>query len=345
MKWGIAVLLILGAVAAACAALLVGAMGAGSSASAAKSSPGVEVVVAAKSLPAMTVVTLEHFTKQAVPRNELPQGQQLTNPIRVVGRILAVPVIEGQVLTESCFVADGSGAQLAAALPEGMRAFTVNLSSRAIPDQFLLYPGCVVDVLVSFRLSSSPRSEGQAISTTMLRGIQVLVVSGESVVSTPEEEQASQRTRSTSTSRGLQVTLLVDSKQAEALQLAVDNGSSISLAIRNPLDKSQIHMEGTVLSQGRLADLGSLLTPAVLGPGEKQDALLQQQPIPDIPQQGQADNTSATDLPEPQPKPDEGYQTRQYPRWGVTVIRGRETKTEELAVSGNEGAAGANQEK
>jgi Flp pilus assembly protein CpaB len=171
----------------------------------------------------MTVVTLEHFTKQAVPRNELPQGQQLTNPIRVVGRILAIPVVEGQVLTESCFVADGSGAQLAAALPEGMRAFTVNLNSRAIPDQFLLYPGCVVDVLVSFRLSSSPRSEGQA-------------VSGESVVSTPEEEQANQRTRSTNTSRGLQVTLLVDSKQAEALQLAVDNGSSISLAIRNPLD-------------------------------------------------------------------------------------------------------------
>jgi Flp pilus assembly protein CpaB len=345
MKWGIVILLILGAVAAACAALLVGAMGAGSSASAAKNAPGIEVVVAAKSLPAMTVVTLEHFTKQAVARNELPQGQQLVSPIRVVGRILAVPVVEGQVLTESCFVPEGSGAQLAAALPEGMRAFTVNLSSRALPDEFLLYPGCVVDVLVSFKLSSSARSEGQAISTTMLRGIQVLAVSGQSVVSNGEEEQNSQKTRTTS--RGLQVTLLVDSKQAEALQLAADNGSSISLAIRNPLDKSQVHMEGTVLSQGRLANLGSLLTSAVLGPSEKQEVLLQKQPVLSLPQQAQADNTSVVDVPAPAPKPQpvEGYQARQYPRWGVTVIRGRETTTEELAVAGSEASAGANQGK
>lgn len=338
MKLGIVVLLILGAVAAACAALLVGAMGAGSSASTTKTSPGVEVVVAAKSLPAMTIVRREDFTKQAVSRNELPTGQQLVSPIRVVGRILSRPVVEGQVLTESCFVPEGSGAQLAAELPDGMRAFTVNLSSRALPDKFLLYPGCVVDVLVSFKLSSRSQTEGQAISTTMLRGIQVLAVSGESVVSNTEEEQNNQRTRSSS--RGLQVTLLVDSKQAEALQLAADNGSSISLAIRNPLDKTQVHLEGTVLSQGRLANLGSLLTSAVLGPGDQQGAL-----IPSVPPSAQADDTSGTDLPAPLPQPIESYQGRQYPRWGVTVIRGRETKTEELAVSGNEAAAGANQGK
>lgn len=342
MKWGIVVLLIFGVVAAACAALLVSTMGSGSSA-AAKNSQAFEVVVARKSLPAMTVVTLDDFVKQKVSKNELPQGQQVASPTRVVGRVLSVPVTEGQVLSESCFIADGTGAQLASALPDGMRAFTVNLNTRATPDRLLLYPGCVVDVLFSAKLSSQDR-RGQALSATILRGIQVLAVQGDSVVSNPAAEDAVAAKTRPASSSGLQVTLLVDSKQAEALQLAVDNGN-ISLAVRNPLDKSLGEMEATVLNQGQLANLGSALTPEILAATQKakqkeqeKDWLASQIITPD--EEGQANSSAVL----PQPQSGENYQAPKRPRYAITVIRGRETKTEEFDVVGSE-ANGVNEGK
>lgn len=341
MKWGIIVLLILGLVAAGSAAILVSALRQGASASADKNLPsGVEVMMARTSLPAMTVITLDDVIKEKVSKDNLPKGR-LSTPARVIGRVLAIPVVEGQVLTESCFVTEGTGAQLAAALPHGMRAVTVTLSSNSIPDELLLYPGCVVDVLVSFRLTSTERDRGQAISTTMLRGIQVLAVAGDSVVSIPDDE-AKSGTRARRTSRGATVTLMVDPKQAEALQLAADNGS-IALAIRNPLDKNQVDMEATVLSQGRLASLGSVLTPAVFAAAQKERDSLAEKPSSTGDSQEKAKGDSANLA--QQPKSGEESQNRRYPSWGITVIRGRETKVEELPIPEGKAATEADAKK
>ena len=340
MKWGIAILLILGVVAAACAALLMGTLSAGSSASDEKQSNSIEVAMAKVSLPAMTVITLDHINEEIVSRDELPQGQ-LVSPSRIIGRVLSMPVMEGQVLTESCFVTEGTGSLLAASLPHGMRAVTVSVSNRSMPDRILLYPGCVVDVLVAYRLSSRA-SEGQALSTTMLRGMQVLAVSGESVITNPNTEEES-GTKKRNTSRGTLVTLMVDPKQAEALQLAVENGS-ISLSLRNPLDRKLFELEGTVLSQGRLAHLGSMLTPTV--PHEQglsvvqpfSDDNPQEQTISSNNPQDTAQEGSifGTKMPVQQPKKTEQYQIPKSPRWGVTVIRGRESKIEEFETSEND---------
>lgn len=336
MKWGVVILLILGVMAAACAALLIGAMGTNSSATA-KNPQGVEVVVARKSLPAMTVVTLDDFVKQMVSRNELPQGQ-VASPARVVGRVLSVQVVEGQVLTESCFIADGTGAQVVAAIPEGMRAVTLNLNSRAVPDALFLYPGSVVDIVFSFKLAS--RSVGEAGSLTILSGIQVIAVDGESVVSNPEQ-QAKAKTRRASS--GLQVTLLVDQKQAEALQVLDDNGN-ISLTIRNPLDKTVGDMQATVLSQGQLARLSSLLTAEGVAAPQKERAMrdwlaAQVLGAKDPNEQADGNDTSSTPMPAAQPQMDQDYQAPKRPRWGVEVIRGRETKVEEFDVAGSESGA------
>lgn len=331
MKWGIIVLLILGIAAAASAAILVGILRTDSSTSASKnSSSNVEVAMAKISMPAMTIMTLDHVIKEEVAKEDLPEGR-LFSPSKVIGKVLAVPVVKGQILTDSCFVTEGTGAQLAAALPYGMRAVSINLSSRAIPDELLLYPGCVVDVLVSFKLSSADRSKGQAISTTMLRGIQVLAVAGDSVVSKQDKEGKS-TAKARRTGSTVVVTLMVEPKQAEALQLAANNGS-ISLAIRNPLDKRPVDMEATILSQGRLASLGSVLTPAVL-------ATVQREQGPSA-EQAQGDSTTDTDIMGQQFISDEEYRIRQSPRWGITVIRGREATVEELDIHQNEPAAAA----
>jgi pilus assembly protein CpaB len=330
---------ILGLAAAACAAILVSTIGAKTTASADKNtSPGIEVAMAKTSLPAMTVITLEHVVKETVPKEDLPEGG-FTSPTGVIGRVLSVPVVEGQILTESCFVAAGSGAQLAAAIPHGMRSFTITLSSKTIPDIELLYPGCVVDVLVAFRLSSRA-SDGEALSTTMLRGIQVLAVQGESVVSNPEQEteegtSAAPKARRTSRGGATRVTLMVDTKQAEALQLAAENGI-ISLTIRNPLDRNLVDLKATILSQGQLIHSGSALTPVVPSNDEKSLELFLEQARGKI-----SSDANDSNIPMPKPALPEEYLKSKSSLWGVTVIRGQDKKVEELDMPETKGVGGA----
>jgi len=326
MRWGIVILLLLGVVAAACAAVLMGALSVGSSASGEKLSKTVEVAMARESLPAMTVLTLDDITKEMVSRNDLPNGQ-LVSSGGIVGRVLGVPVVEGQVLTESCFVTEGSGSQIIAQIPRGMRAFTVPVSSKAMPDRALLNPGCVVDVLVAYKLSSR-NSEGEALSTTMLRGIQVLAISGDLVVSNPEQEEE-KGTKKRDSSRGALVTLLVDTKQAEALQLAMENGN-ITLAIRNPLDKNEFDEDPSILNKGRLTPRGSDLPPAVLPSVGQESGSNNSQ------QMDSGNGIDGTNLPGTQPNFEDRYNSRRNPLREIEVIRGREKKVEEFDTAETE---------
>ncbi|MHC4741903.1 MAG: Flp pilus assembly protein CpaB [Planctomycetota bacterium] len=256
MKWSVTILITLGLLAGLSAAILVKFMRSdGTDDTVAET----QVVLVSEDLSPMTILKSSHLTVKSVAKNKLPEGC-LTDPVQAVGKILAVPVVKEQMLTESCFVKDGSRAQVAAMLPEGMRAVSLSLSSSSISGG-LLYPGCVVDVLASFRLSSSSE-RGQALSTTLLRSIQVLAVEGDSVVSQKEEGEKKPTTARAGQNK-LTVTLMVDPRQAEALQLASGQGT-ISLALRNPLDTTPVDTEAMVLSQGRLAELGSAMAAAVI---------------------------------------------------------------------------------
>lgn len=310
MKWAIIALILLGLSAALFAGILVSTLRFNSPASA-NGSIDVGVVLVTKSLPAMSVVTSSHVSKDTASVNKLPEGY-LSSPAQAVGRVLAVPVVEGQVLTHYCFVTEGTAAQLAASLPDGMRAFSVSLSSSAIMGG-LLYPGCVVDVLATFNLRRTER--GEAVSTTLLRGIQVLAVQNVSVVSQVSDADGKLSAVQTRTATGRQtVTLMVDSRQAEALQLAVAYGK-IALAMRNPLDKSTVDTEATVLSEGRLAKLGSALNPADLAAQEETDRTTEKPLETD-------ESTKQTEEVLPPKKPS----------WLMTVIRGQEIKEQDLDI-------------
>ncbi|MHC4704920.1 MAG: Flp pilus assembly protein CpaB [Planctomycetota bacterium] len=191
-----------------------------------------------------------------------------------------------------------------------MRAYTIHLRT-GVPDRALLYPGCFVDVLFTAKLSGrDPR--GEAIATPLLEEIQLLAIGGESVIThgNGEESKSSQRT----SSRGLAVTLLVDSRQAAALQLAAENGI-ISLAMRNPLDKKKGDREPMVLSQGQLADLASVLM--------LEDLAKEPEEVP-----AAVPPVSAEPIPPATPN-----ETRKSPkRRAVTVIRGNNSEVEELTI-------------
>ena len=328
MKWGIVILLVLGIVAAACAALLMGALSVRTSNAEGSESDKIEVAMAKEALPAITVITIDHINTEMVHKDELPPGQ-LVSPKQIIGRVLAMPVVEGQVLVESCFVPAGTASLLAAAIPHGMRAVTVTVPSRGMPDNALLYPGCVVDVLVSYQLSGN--TEGEALSTTMLRGIQVLAISGESVITNPDAEEKGTQKRSTS--RGSLVTLLVDTEQAEALQLALENGN-LMLSIRNPRDKDEFDEDPSILNKGKLTPRGSDLPPAFLPHLNREPNL----PVEESNQSGQKSSSNNSvqgvtgNMPVSKPKSGNKSNNRRNPLREITVIRGTQKEVEEFDV-------------
>jgi pilus assembly protein CpaB len=301
-------------IAALATAILIGALRADPADSqGGKSSGDMQVILANTPLPAMSVITLRDIIEKAVPKNTLPEGY-FTNSVQAVGKVLAVSVVEGQVLTKSCFVTEGSLSQLAAAIPPGMRAMSVMLSNRAITGG-LLYPGCVVDILASFKLPSRDSSKGQAVSATLLQGIQVLAVENVSVVSSEKDKKAYMDSKNKS-GKKLMVTLMVTPRQAEALQLAREYGS-VSVSMRNPLDRFPIDEDTTVLSEGQLARFGSVLTPSVLTSKQKRD-LLEKTRRPEKEYKKEYKNSD--------------FAGKQAPQWGVMVIRGQDVRIHQLDI-------------
>jgi pilus assembly protein CpaB len=332
LKWAIVALVILGLLAALSAALLVKALSS-------QKMPGkVRAVIATREIPARSWLTSQYVEVKEVPRAGLAEGY-FSDPTQVIGKVVAVTVPKDKVLTRSDLMSEGGGAQLAATLPYGKRAVSVPVSRHSVMGG-LLYPGCAVDVIATFRLRSR-ETEGEAISTTLLHNVQVLAVQDESIVSSSSEAEKKAKGPADNSIRDLTVTLMVDTRQAEALQIAMDNGK-ITLAMRNPLDQRAVDTEPMVLSQGKLARLGELLGPSVFA-------------SPSGPIGGDMNNPAAMSDPNMALAALEqggvnaqglerffGYEgglNRRNPQWQVTVIRGREVK-EEILQMGEGGAVG-----
>ena len=291
MKWSIAGLLLLGIGAAISASILVATLKVGAPALASTSlSPAeMQIMVAAKPMPAMSIVDARSVLTKTVPANEAP-ANSMRRPTDVIGKLLTVPIVEGQVLTSTCFADEKSGARLASALVHGMRAVSVSLT----PDKAgLLYAGCIVDVLVSL---NRPSTEGagtkEAMSMTLLQGVEVLAIDETSVMSEAPTSEASAAEAAANTRRGRRdrlVTLMVNSNQAKALQLASQYGA-VSLALRNPLDTAPVKTDSTMLSgladeytrivaalsppqsgEPKADDPGRAANPAQHGPGPQAD--------------------------------------------------------------------------
>jgi pilus assembly protein CpaB len=227
IKWTAAVLTLLGTAAAACAVVMMASLRAGTAKAA---EPGtaadVEILVAGKDMPPMTVIDGSSVTVRTLPSDQVPP-EFMSNPVLVVGKMLKLRMVEGQPFTKECFLTEGFPIP-----PEGKRAMSVELTSWAGLEG-VLYPGSVVDVLAAFKPPNGDKQE--AMSTTLLRRIQVLGIEGETIIS--EEPDDVDKTHARGFKKRRTVTLLVDAKQAQILQLALEFGT-VSLTLRNPLDST-----------------------------------------------------------------------------------------------------------
>lgn len=262
VKLSVVILVLLGGVAAFSAAMFTTSVRANAlSAMAQVTSPDIEILVAAGEIKTMSIITAEMLTTKTVSKSDAPD-HYLSEMTQALGQVVVVPLVEGQALTKTYLAKEGTGLNLAARLAPGMRVVGVSLSEYSGLEG-LLYPGSTVDVLTTFKLSGSGKDLGEAVSTTLLQNIQVLAVEDQTIVSSPEQkEKGAATSRQRAGNRSLLVMLLVTPKQAEALQLALQFGK-ISFAMRNPQDDLRFNEEVTLLSQGRLAQMGSVLGASV----------------------------------------------------------------------------------
>jgi pilus assembly protein CpaB len=240
MKVAVISLVLLGLLAAVCAAVLMGTLAGRSDSAhapaAAKVDQYVEVLLAARDLPPMSIIDKTLVTTKKVPASQVPENA-LLNPVQVVGKVITSRMVAHQAFTKGCFPREGQGIALATALPPGKRAVSITLSDWS-GMAGLLYPGSTVDVLVSFKQLGGGHMPGdEMMATTLLQGLQVLAIGSQSIAQDEFRDKNPGALAGNGQINTRMVTLLVDTKQAEVLQLAMQSGS-VSLAMRNPLDGS-----------------------------------------------------------------------------------------------------------
>lgn len=228
---------VVGLLAAVCAAILMAALRAAPADAAAATDNTVDVLVAAADIPPMTPLTEDLLEVRAVPKADAPKDR-FGDPVQVIGRALRTPIISGQAIAPRNLLPEDSGARLASSLPPGLRAVGIELPTSSAM-RGLLYPGSRVDVVVSYKPMPGSRRTGP-MSETLLQNVRVLAVEQETVFSHEEEPEDGEEPASpafNANARTLMVTLMVDPQQARELQAARDLGV-LSLSMRNPLDES-----------------------------------------------------------------------------------------------------------
>jgi pilus assembly protein CpaB len=339
MKLAIAALCFLGLIAAACAAVLVNGLRVTPVATAPLSSdkpddnPEVRVLYATRNVPAMTVIDGSIVTTRVMHKKEAPTGF-ITDPEEVVGHIAAQQIVAGQPFIKTTFSDTSHSKQLAAIIPPGKRAVSI-----AVTDfgglEGLLFPGSMVDVMVSFKPTDHGTGWREALTTTLLQSIQVLALDKQTVLSPGKMiDEATGRQAS-----ARRITLLVDTKQAKALELAMDQGT-LSLALRNPLDSGETDKE--------IVSVHSLIgdaPPIALHENPNQNELNMSNSLQSVLAALAVRDLTERDLrnnpgnsPGQNPKPVEA--PPKPPHWDITVIHGVAAETQSFPMPNGKVAMG-----
>jgi pilus assembly protein CpaB len=192
----------------------------------------VSVFAAARDLPAGTRLKKADVKKVEVVDKDVPRGGVMEERV-LLDRVLLFPVNANESITVNKLASSTGVEGVAAIIEPGKRAVSVSINDTT-GVAGLVAPRSHVDVLFT-----RPGSMAEAVTTTVLQDVTVLSVGRVTEVSqTPATgTQPATSTTNVSATQNRAVTLLVTPEQAEKLELAKNQGK-ISLALRNPLDKS-----------------------------------------------------------------------------------------------------------
>jgi pilus assembly protein CpaB len=191
----------------------------------------IDTIVAARPIPAGTMITRDHV--KVVPWPAVARlSDSLSSPSDVVDRGAIVAIALNEPITPSKLAAAGAGAGLPPTIPPGMRAMSVRVNEVVGVAGFVV-PGTRVDVIVTF--DGRGANQGDSIARVVASNVQVLTAGTRF-----DQEKARQDGTPIPTSV---VTLLVTPEDAQRIALAAAEGR-ITLTLRNPLDTTSTESAG-----------------------------------------------------------------------------------------------------
>src|SRR6476620_5368350 len=181
----------------------------------------ISTLVAKRDVPRGSMLTAEMLETKEWPKSMLPK-KAVQQEEDVVGRAAAVAIAEGDVVTEGKLASRTAGRGVAALIPAGMRAYTIQTSKAASNVAGFVMPGNRVDVLLSLHSFQNDGTGGGS-STTLLQAVEILAV--DQRLDAPAENKVDPKDLQS-------VTLLVTSEQAALLDLGQNLGQ-LNLSLRN----------------------------------------------------------------------------------------------------------------
>ena len=148
---------------------------------------------------------------------------------------MVAPLSKGLPIVDSQLTSKHSGGSLAAMIPDGMRAFTIQTTHVAAGVGGFVQPGDKVDVLLTSTPTGPDDWTGGGVTTTLLQNIQVLAVAQR--MEPPDDSRGDKDSKAAKVDPNdpKSVTLLVSPDQAAKLDLGMNRGI-LHLALRNPKD-------------------------------------------------------------------------------------------------------------
>ncbi|NQV26587.1 MAG: Flp pilus assembly protein CpaB [Rhodopirellula sp.] len=201
----------------------------------------VSVIVAAIDINRGQTLTAEQLTKLDWPKELVPEGA-ITVLDDVLERTVAIPILKGDLLLDGKLAVKGSGHGMAAVIPAGMRAVTIQTPNVATGVAGFILPGNKVDVLLTMSSQGAADETGGGSTITLLQNLEILAVDQRTDV--PEDNRMdSNELRS--------VTLLVTPAEAARLDLGQNKGT-LRLTLRNPTDEATEFVEPVTLTELKL---------------------------------------------------------------------------------------------
>ncbi len=185
--------------------------------------PAVTVVVAARDIPARTLLSASALGLRSVPVSDVPDGAAKSTAA-FIGKVSTGPIPAGDVLTQNAVSVPSAALGMAFALPPTLRAVTV-ATDPADGVELFVRPEDHVDILATDEPGSGP-----AEARTVLQNVRLLAVGGQT---SPDPPAAS-----ASSGGAAHVTVAVSPAQAQTLVLAAARGH-LHLALRAIGDGSE----------------------------------------------------------------------------------------------------------
>ena len=204
-----------------------------------KKAETVPVVVAATEVTRFSALREDQMTIREFPRDLVPPGA-ISSVQDAVGRVTAGLLIKDEPILDAKLAPRGAGRGMAAVIPKGMRAFTIQTPTVSAGVAGFILPGNKIDVLLTITGQGTHDQTGGGSSSTLLQNVEILAV--DQRVEAPSDNKVDPaQLRS--------VTLLVTPDQASKLNLGQNKGT-LHLSLRNPEDT-----EAARTSVATLADL------------------------------------------------------------------------------------------